>query len=767
MRKNKNRLITFGITVVTLCVMVLAFAHDIQKGMNLGLDLRGGFEIVYEVKPLKGDDSKLDMAAVSSAVSKRVDVLGVSEPEITIEGENRIRVQLAGITDADAARKMISSTANLTFRDVNDKLLMDAKVVKEGGATVFYQEGRPAVSLKIADSDKFFEVTTKVSKMTSGNNIMVAWLDFEEGKDSYKSELAKANKGEQPKYISAASVNKGIDSDAIITGNFTVEEAQQLADLINSGALPFQMNEIYANVVSADFGADAFSSTMFAGTIGVIAIMIFMILYYRLPGIVSAISIVAYVFTVLAIYNLMGAVFTLSGIAALVLGLGMAVDSSVITFERIKDAMHCGRGVKSAFYEGTQKSFSTIFDSQLTTFISAIILYTLGRGSVKGFATMLIISVIATLIINVWFVRFLLKQLIDSEYVNDKVEWFGVKRENIPDVSKKQEQFYFGVGKTIDFVKISRYFITGSITVLIVSILFMGMNGVQGQGIFNLGIDFASGTKITITSNDSLTVEEVKDYFKKYDIKANEVKLSGEDNTIANVSIKEAIDSKKLTKIKKDIKKTYGHAANDSVVTPVIGKELVKNAVVISLLAWIGIMIYISFRFKWDYAVSGIVALVHDVFIILAFCAIFRLEINTEIIAVILAIIGYSINNSIVVFDRIRENVSKYKKNKISNEQYKEIVNDALQNTLVRSINSTITTIIPVIALLLLGSHAIFTFNFALLVGLIAGAVSSMFIAAQLWYYIRTHYTPKPKTKKKKVKKDDGPVEMTVYGIND
>ena len=370
---KKSRLVIFGITVATIIAIIAVSVLPIKNGMKLGLDLQGGFEILYEVSPLEGKDLP-GMAAVAQSVSKRVDVLGVNEPEITVEGENRIRVQLAGVKDADQARRVISSTANLTFRDVNDNLLMDATVLTEGGSSVSYDEyGNPVVSLKLADQSKFYEVTSTVAAMGEGKNLMVAWLDFEEG-DSYAAEAAKA----EPKFISAASVKEGINStSAMISGNFTVEEATELKDLINSGSLPVKMNESYSNAVTADYGVNAFSATMLAGGIGVLLIMVFMIAYYRLPGVVSAITIATYLLVVFLINNLMGAVFTLSGIAALVLGVGMAVDSNILTFERIKDALYTGRSVKKAFYEGSSKSFVTILDAQFTTFIAAVILFIL------------------------------------------------------------------------------------------------------------------------------------------------------------------------------------------------------------------------------------------------------------------------------------------------------------------------------------------------------------------------------------------------------
>ncbi len=759
---KKSRLITFGIITVSIIAMIITFYGSIRDNMKLGLDLQGGFEILYEVEPLEGKTLP-SMKAVTQSIQKRIDVLGVNEPEIAVEGENRIRVQLAGVKDAEQARRVISSTANLTFRDVNDNLLMDATVLKEGQAQVSSDEyGRPTVTLSLQDSAKFYEVTQKVSQMGTNKNLMVAWLDFKEGKDSYAAESLK----EKPAYISAATVKEGINSpNATISGSFTREEAQELADLINSGSLPVKMNEVYTNAVSAEYGIDAFSKTMFAGAVGIVAIMIFMILYYRLPGVISAITVSTYVFVVFLIYNAMGGVFTLSGIAALVLGVGMAVDSNIITFERIKDSMYNGRSVRTAFYEGSTRSAMTIIDSQLTTFISAFILYMFGTGSVKGFATMLIVSTISTLLLIVFVARFLLKLIIESGLVDNKRSWFAVKDEHVPNIHKGEEQFYFGRFKKFNFVAKSKYFIITSLTIFVISFIAMGFHGFRGNGAFNLGIDFTSGTKMTIQSNEAIDKTVLSNELSNLGIEANTIKVNGEGNTIANVFIKQSLSEETLKTAKDSLKNKYGHEVSENTVTPIVGQELIRNAIIISILAWIGVLIYISVRFKWDYAISGIVALVHDVLIILAFCAIFRLEINTEIIAVLLAIIGYSINNSIVVFDRIREMVKQHRHEHLNAEKYKYIVNEALQKTLIRSVLSTFTTILPVACLLFLGSNAIFTFNLALFIGLAAGAGSSVFIAAQLWLYIRTHKNYKPK--KKKMKKLDEIQEMIVPGVND
>lgn len=757
---KKSRLIVFGICVITILTMIVTLAPSIRNGMTLGLDLQGGFEILYEVSPLDGQDMP-EMSSVVSSVRKRVDVLGVNEPEITVEGDNRIRVQLAGVDNPEQARRIISSTANLTFRDVNDNLLMDATVLEEGGASVAQdQYGNYVVNLNLSDSNTFYQVTSQVAAMGSGQNLMVAWLDYEEG-ESYAAESRK----EDPAYISAATVSEGINGDsAQISGNFTLESATELADLINSGSLPVQMTEIYSDVVSADYGMDAFSSTMLAGAIGVAAVMLFMICVYRLPGVISAITLAVYIFVVFLLYNAMGAVFTLSGIAALVLGVGMAVDSNILTFERIKESMYAGRSVKTAFREGSKDSFRTIVDAQLTTFISALILYIFGTGSVKGFATMLIVSTITTLLLIVFIVRFLLGLLVNSGCLDERYELFGVKKGDVPDVSKGEERRKFTKFKGFDFVGKAKYFICTSLAILAISIVCIGVNGFSGNGVMNLGIDFTSGTTLTIQSDAAIDQADLESQLEELGLDPSSVKINGSESNIASVYLKDAVDADTMSTVKASLQETYGHEVTDNTVTPVIGQELVRNAVIISVLAWIGILIYMSVRFKWDYALSAIVALIHDVLIILAFCAIFRLEINTEIVAVLLTIIGYSVNNSIVVFDRIRDRVRAHR-GRITKEEYRELVNEAIQATCTRSVFSTLTTMLPVIFLLFMGSGAIFVFNLTLLIGLIAGAGSSLFIAAQLWYHLRLREKPKKVKKVKRSKKELD--EMIVPGVND
>ncbi|NBK97740.1 MAG: protein translocase subunit SecD [Erysipelotrichia bacterium] len=760
---NKKRIVVFAITILVMLSCVAGYSKSAINNMNLGLDLKGGFEILYDVKPLdSAENKKIDMSAVAEAIDKHINVLGVSEPEISIE-DQRIRVQLAGIKDIESAREVISSTAVLSFRDTSDQLLMDATVLKEGGASLGYQDGKPIVQLAIADTKKFAEVTKALSQ--TEDKLMVTWLDYKEG-DHYKTESTKEN----PAFISAATVNEELNSKSVyISGNFSEEDAKQLADLLNSGSLNFQMKEVYSYVVSPNLGEGSFDVTIFAGMIGILGIIIFMVFVYRFPGIISAVTIAAYTIVTLLIYTMMGGVFTLSGIAGLVLGVGMAVDSSVITFERIKDCLYQGRSVRQAYKEGTSKSFSTIFDSQLTTFISALILYTFGTGTVKGFATMLLVSTIVTILFNVTIVRFLLGQIVQSGFLDNKKKWFGIKESLIPDLSKGEKKKEFGIFSKFDFIKNAKYFIICSITIVVIAIGVMGFNAVNAKSAVNLGIDFSGGTRITLTSDTSFNTNTLKKEVEALGVKVDSIHLSGDKNTIATIAIKDAINEKQRSEINDYATKTYGFEASDSTVSPIIGKDLVKKAILMSLLSWVGILIYVSIRFKWDYAISGIVALIHDVLIILAVFAIFRMEITTDIIAVLLAIIGYSINDSIVAFDRIRENCVDYESRfkSITNEQYREIVNTSMQETIVRSIITTVTTLIPVLCLIFLGSASVLTFNIALLVGLIAGANSSIFIAAQLWYVLRCKFKPKHKAKKSHHRKKDELEEYVIPGIND
>ena len=760
---RKGPLGLIGLLIVVIGIVAATTFSTIKDNLNLGLDLRGGFEILYEVEPLN-EDASMDMNAVINSISKRINVLGVSEPSITVEGDNRVRVQLAGVADQESAREMIGTTANLTFRDVDDNELADSSILSEGGASLAYDEnGKPVVSLKIKDSEKFGEITKEISEKTSGENIMIIWLDYTDG-ESYRAEAAKANQGEEPAYISAASVSTQITGDCQISGNFTEEEARTLANLINSGSLPVKMTEISSNVVSAEFGSDALEKTAMAGVIGVALIALFLIIRYRLPGMLAAIMLVAYLWAVFGLYSLMGAVFTLSGIGALVLGVGMTVDVNIIYFERIRQELYKGHSVPNAIREGQAVSFSAVFDSQFTTLITALIMYIWGTGSVKGFATMLIVTVAMTMIINVGLSRFLMNRLSASHICDSHPEWFGVKKSQMPDLSKGENQFYTGTRK-LNYTGISRKVITVAAAIILAAAAMGIFQTATGNGPVNLGIDFSSGTKLTVVSENTLTTEDVEAKMETLGYDGFSYQSAG-DNTVYAIT-KDSIDTEDLTQLKADLKDAYGVEPGDNVVTPVVGRDLVRNAVILTLVAWIAMLAYITVRYEFDYAIGCLSALIHDVVIVLSFFAIFRMEVNTDLVSVLLTIIGYSINNSIIVFDRIRENMEGRNVSTMREEDYDQVVNTSVDQTFNMMINGSLTTLLPVIFLLVIGSRSIFTFNIAMFVGLIAGTFSSMFVAPTVWRMLRKRRsTTKPKQKKVRSEKKEVLDEYTFKGIN-
>ncbi|TCP32265.1 protein-export membrane protein SecD [Scopulibacillus darangshiensis] len=430
---KKGRIVSFFAILVVLAVIIGFTIQPIIHNVKLGLDLKGGFEVLYQVKPLKEGQKVTNdtLKNAVAAINKRINVLGVSEPEISIEKGHRIRVQLPGVKDQKKARKLLSTTANLTFRDVNDNVVLDGSDLQAGKAKIVFNDlNKPIVSLKLKDADKFAKVTKKISSMPPGQNLMVIWLDYNKG-DSYKEESQKKD----PKYISAPSVNKVLNTkDVVIEGQFTMERATTLKDLLNAGSLPVKMKEIYSTSVGAQFGQDAMQKTVFAGIIGIAAIFLFMLLFYRFGGFIAILTLIVYIYLVLAVFVGMKAVLTLPGIAALILGVGMAVDANIITLERIKEEIRSGKTILSAFRAGNRRSLGTIFDANLTTIIAAAVMFVYGTSAVKGFAVMLIVSIVVSFITAVYGARLFLWLWVQSQALNKKPGYFGVKKGDISDL---------------------------------------------------------------------------------------------------------------------------------------------------------------------------------------------------------------------------------------------------------------------------------------------------------------------------------------------
>lgn len=753
--KLKSRIVTFVLVVVVLFSAIGATVQGVLNNVKLGLDLQGGFEVLYEVEPLKeGQKITKDVVAdTTSALTDRIDRFGVSEPSIQVEGENRIRVQLAGIDDQSSARELLSSTANLTFRDVNDNLLLDGADLKEGGANAsFDNKNQPIVTLTLKDANKFAEITRNISQMPLGQNLLVVWLDFEEGVDSYAAESQKPD----PKYVSAATVSQVLNTtDVMISGNFTVQETKEFASVLNAGALPVKLVEIYSTSVGAQFGDEALKSTVYASVIGVLLIFAFMLFYYRLPGFISIITLSVFTYLVLLVFNGMNAVLTLPGIAALVLGIGMAVDANILTAERIREEIRVGKTANEAFQLGSKQSLSAIIDAQVTTLLAAVILFYFGTSSVKGFATTLIISIVLSFVTAVWLSRILLGLLVKSDYF-DKPFYYGVKKSKIHDSSEELRTLDLTTNfDRIDFVAHRKKFYSLSLITLIVGIVIISLFKL------NLGIDFSSGTRVEILADEQVTKEDVTKYINEIGFPSDDVVISGEEQNIVVVRYNDDLSQQEILDFKGAVLEDYGHEPSVSTVSPTVGQELVKNALYALVIAAIGIIIYVAIRFEWRMGVGAIVSLVHDVFFIVAIFSFTRLEVDITFIAAVLTIVGYSINDTIVTFDRIRENID-VKEKITTKEELAIIVNKSLRQTMGRSVNTVLTVIIVVVALLIIGAPAIQNFSIALLIGLVMGMYSSICIAAQIWYSLKCREMDKKGTtvvkKEKKQWGSDEPV---------
>ena len=729
--KRRGRIVAFLLLVVLFGMTIGTTANPIVKDVKLGLDLQGGFEVLYQVEPLKKDGKKITEEMVkdtANALSNRIDVLGVSEPSIQIESNNRIRVQLAGVEDQESARELLSTQANLTFRDADDNLLLDGNDLKQGKAKAnFGETNNPVVTLEMKSPTKFGEVTSKISQKKP-ENVMVIWLDFVEGEDSFKAEVTK----EKPKFVSAPYVENPINSsDVEISGSFTVEETKNLAGILNAGALPVHLEEVYSTSVGAQFGEQALNKTIYAGIIGISLIFIFMLVYYRLPGLVAVITLSIYIFIILLVFTLINGVLTLPGIAALMLGVGMAVDANILMYERIREELRVGKSIKSSFMAGAKSSFSAILDANITTIIAALVLFFYGTSSVKGFALILIISILASFLTAVWGSRLFLGLLVNSGVFDGKTAWFGIPKNRVHAPEEQVETLDLTTKfDRLDFVHTRKKFYVISAVLLISGVIVLGIFKL------NLGIDFSSGTRVEVLADHKVTKDEISTYLDKIGHPTTDIVISGDTSNIGVMRYKDDFNQAEVNKFKSDLKSEYGSDPNISTVSSTVGKELAKNAFYALLLAALGIIIYVAFRFEWRMGVASIIGLIHDAFFMVAIFSILRLEVDITFIAAVLTIVGYSINDTIVTFDRIRENIN-HRGRIDSEEELADIVNKSLRQTLGRSVNTVLTVVIVVVALMLFGAESIRTFSIALLIGLFAGTYSSIFISAQIWYDLK------------------------------
>lgn len=732
--------------VITFLILVgcILLIKPTLKSIHYGIDLQGGFEILYNIEPLKKGDTVTedDLDKTYKAIVNRIDTLGVSEPVISFEGNDLIRIQLPGLKNEEEARQRIGTTAVLSMRDTEDNLLLSSDVFGRGGATLEQNSKtfQYQVKLDIKDTEKFYEITKKISKKPNGENLIVIWLDFVEGLDSYENEKTTCGKDANMKCISSAYVNEALNSNSVvIEGSFTKEEAQNLVDLINSGSLPTKLTEeATPKSVSPSFGSDTIKKTGIAGIITFALIMVILVVKYRLSGIVASVCLFVYALLVFVVFNLVGGVLTLTGIAALVLGIGMAVDSIIISNSRVHDELLKGKKLREAFKDGNKSSLGAIIDANITTFIAGVVLYIFGESSVKGFATMLIITIFLTVLCTVILYRVLLELFVNSKAFNSKEKLlFGI--------SKKPKQK--------DYVKFGKVPTIVSLVIIIVGIIFACVRG------FNFGVDFTGGTNINISSSNDIDFNKVTELVRKYDVRDYDYYMGTKKEGF--IKLNDILDDETSIKVKKEFEK-LGYTTSSSEISTLVTKNLTSNAVKSLIYSLIAIIIYVAIRFNMNFAVTGILMLIHDVFVILSIFAIFYIPVDFIIVASLLTIIGYSINDTIVVFDRIRENRKKLYNNRkeLTDEEINNLVNVSSSNTFNRNIWTSITTIIAVVTLICVGLNDIYTFNISVLIGLISGTISSLLIGPRLWIRFEK------RTMHKKDDDDEEEEELKIKGIN-
>lgn len=729
------------IVIITLGAFLI---KPTLKNISYGIDLQGGFEILYKIEPLeKGKElTEEDLDKTYTAIVNRIDTLGVSEPVIAFEGNNLIRIQLPGVSNEEEARQRISTTAVLSFRDTNDKLLMTSDILGNNGASLT-QDSKSfqyEVKLDIKDTAKFYEVTKKISQRTNGNNMIVIWLDYNEELDSYENEKLTCGKDSNMKCISAASVKEGLDGGSVvIQGNFTKEEAQTLVDLINSGSLPTKLSEeATPKSVSPSFGAETITKTGIAGIITFILISLILVFKYRISGLIGSVCLFVYALLVFIIYNAVGGVLTLTGIAALVLGIGMAVDSIIISNDRIKDELRKGKKLIPAVNEGSKSSLKAIIDANVTTLLVGVILYIFGESSVKGFATMLIITIFVTIFACVILYRVLQIMTVKTKVFNDNEKLF---------IGSVHEVRKF------NYVKFAKKPIIVSLSIITIGLIFVLVRG------FNFGVDFTGGTQINLSSSEPLNFNKIKEIVKDYDLRDYDTYLNSK--TEGYLKLNDTLNEENEIKVKSELK-ALGIDTSVNEISNLVTNNLTKNAIKALIYSIIAIILYVTIRFNFNYAASGILMLLHDLLITLSIFAIFNISVDFIIVASLLTIVGYSINDTIVVFDRIRDNRNKLYKNKkkLTEEELENLVNVSSNETITRNVWTSITTVAAIITLLCVGLNDILTFNIAILVGLIAGTISSLLIAPKVWMLLERRSMDRPE------EEDDEPTEMKVKGVN-
>ena len=720
-----------------------ASASDI----SLGLDLAGGVSITYQVVGDEEPDAT-DMADTIAKLQKRVENYS-KEAIVYQEGTDRINIEIPGVTDASKILEELGRPGSLYFiaetdKDGNANYSMQAVTDAQGNASYAYALNKTIDELK-ADGSIMLEGTDvktatagSIKDQTMGNSTYAVDLVMtEEGTKKFEEATRNAyEKGEtlgiyyDGSFVSVPSV-KGVFSDgnAQISPMNSYEEAESLASTIRIGGLKLELEELHSKVVGAQLGVEAISTSLKAAVIGFIVVAVFMIAVYFLPGFASVIALGIYVALVVLLLNGFDLTLTLSGIAGIILSIGMAVDANVIVFARIREELATGKTVKSAMQIGYDKALSAIIDGNVTTLIAAAVLWLLGPGTVKGFAQTLALGIVLSMFTALVVTKYIMKAFYALGLKDPK--WYGVGKEH----------------KTVNFLGKKGIFFGLSLAVILAGFITMGVYKMNTGDALNYSLEFKGGTATTVTFDKSYTLEEINSemvpLIESTTGSAVQIQtVQGSNEVIFKTGSLDVDQRQALNQMFVDNFGVDETLITSETISSTISNEMKSDTILAVAVAIICMLIYIRFRFSdIRFGVSSIACLLHDVLVVITFYALARVSVSNTFIACLLTIVGYSINATIVIFDRVRENMAVMTKK----DDLQDVVNHSITQTLSRSLFTSLTTLVMVGALYIWGVTSIRDFALPLMVGIICGAYSSVCIAGALWYVLRKKFAPKAK----------------------
>ena len=684
-----------------------------DMSIPLGLDLSGGVSITYQV--VDENPSAEDMSDTIYKLQKRVDSYS-TEASVYQVGDDRITVEIPGVQDANQILEDLGNPGSLEFQMPDGSVFMTGDMVEDAqGATATDRYGNKQYIVSLKLTDEGAKIFGEVTSENIGKNLPIVY------------------DGETISYPQVQSAITG--GEAQITGMSSFEEADNLATQIRIGSLSLQLSELESSVVGAQLGSQAISSSLKAGAIGLAIVMVFMIVMYAVPGIAASLALAIYTTLVIATLYLFDITLTLPGIAGIILGIGMAVDANVIVFARIREEIATGKSVQTSMKIGFQKAMSAILDGNITTLIASVVLMALGSGTVKGFAYTLMIGIILSLFTAMVVTRYILYSL----YA------LGLKSEKLYGRAKER--------KSIDFIGKKAVFFTISGIIIAAGLISMGVHSATEGKALNYGLDFMGGTSTTADFGKDMTIEDIENDIVPYvekvtgDSDVQATKVEGTTQVTIKTRTLSLDERQELEDTLAENCDVDASTITSQSISSTISGEMRSDALKAVIVSCIFMLLYIWFRFKdIRFAASAILALVHDVLVVITVYALVRISVGSTFIACVLTIVGYSINDTIVIFDRIRENLA-LKTGKQTAEDLREIANKSLTQTLSRSINTSITTFIMVVMLYILGVASIRDFSLPLMAGLVCGAYSSICIATELWYVMKVHFGKNKATK--------------------